>query len=353
MTADNPVFSAPSRFSGLPIYAAILISVLMIGLSAYGILGHKPAPPNGRGEDLNCYQAIIDRIRSGEGYYTAAAHELRARGYTTGSVFNWRLPVFGWLMALLPNDQSRRLVAVALALAASTLWFSVLCGRNSCGLDTISGLLLVQGPVFYSLSSDCYLLHEFWAGTLISLSLAAHGRNLPWLSVSSGLAALFVRELALPFILVMAALSLWEGRRREAVAWSLGVVVFAVGFLAHWSIVTKLITDSDRVLEGGWIVFGGWPFVLSTVQVHPYLILAPLWVTATLTPLILLGLAGWRGPLGTRIACTVGMYVVTFLVVGRSFNRYWGLLYTNAMLLGLVYCPYCLVDLVKAMYRKG
>jgi hypothetical protein len=150
-------------------------------------------------------------------------------------------------------------------------------------------MLLLQGPIIYSLSSDCFVAHEFWAGTLIVLSLAAYGRGLVWLSVLSGLLALFLRELALPFVMVMLVLSIWEGHRREALAWFTGIMAFGVGFLVHWSVVTKLITENDRVMEGGWIAFGGWSFVLSTVQMHPYLLLMPLWVTALITPIVFAG----------------------------------------------------------------
>jgi hypothetical protein len=80
----------------------------------------------GKGEDLRCYQAIIDRMRVGEGYYKAAGHELRARGYAVASVFNWRLPTLVWLMSLPPKDRVSELVAIALALASSLLWLNVL-----------------------------------------------------------------------------------------------------------------------------------------------------------------------------------------------------------------------------------
>ncbi len=347
---NNMGFTKATRFSGISRYAVVLLAIALFATIGYGVLAKHPPPLKGKGEDLKCYHAIIDRMRLGEAYYEAAGYELRGRGYATASVFNWRLPTLAWLMALLPNDRVSKLMAVVLALASSLLWLNVLRRSNLSFPQTMFAMLLLQGPIIYSVSSDCFVAHEFWAGTLITFSLAAYGRGLVWLSVLSGLLALFLRELALPFVMVMLVLSIWEGHRREALAWFTGIMAFGVGFLVHWSLVIKLITESDRVMEGGWIVFGGWPFVLSTVQMHPYLLLPPLWVTALITPIVLLGLAGWRGALGLRIASTVGIYVVAFLVVGRPFNKYWGLVYTGTMLLGLMQAPRCFIDLWKSVF---
>jgi hypothetical protein len=92
----------------------------------------------------------------------------------------------------------------------------------------------------------------------------------------------------------MMILAYIEGQRREALIWFAEILCFGGELLIHWSIVSRLITNNDKVLEGGWIVFGGWPFVLSTVQMHPFLLIFPPWVVAIILPLALLGLAGWR-----------------------------------------------------------
>ena len=110
-------------------------------------------------------------------------------------------------------------------------------------------------------------------------------------------------------------------------------------------LVTSLLTEKDLALEGGWIVFGGWRFVLDTAKMQPLLLIAPPWVTAIILPLTLFGLAGWRGPLGSRVAATVGIYIMAFSFVGRPFNRCWGLMYISIMPLGLFYAFYALRDL--------
>jgi hypothetical protein len=150
----------------------------------------------------------------------------------------------------------------------------------------------------------------------------------------------------------MMVLAYIEGHRREALIWFAGIICFGGELLLHWSIVSKLITENDKVLQGGWIVFGGWTFVLDTAQMHPFLILSPPWIAAIILPLSLLGLAGWGGTSGIRIACTVGIYVLAFSIVGRSFNIYWGLMYAFVMPLGLLHAPYMLRKLWQPFQQR-
>jgi hypothetical protein len=62
---------------------------MVVGLIFLGLVSFTSDKPDkdGGGEDLRCYRSIVDRIRSGEGYYQAAYSELVSRGYPTGSIF--------------------------------------------------------------------------------------------------------------------------------------------------------------------------------------------------------------------------------------------------------------------------
>jgi len=62
-------------------------------------------------------------------------------------------------------------------------------------------------------------------------------------------------------------------------------------------------------------------------QMHSYLFLAPPWVTALVLPFVLVGLAGWRGPLG--------------------------LMYTNILPLGLLYVSSSIRDLWRSVPAVG
>jgi hypothetical protein len=78
---------------------------------------------------------------------------------------------------------------------------------------------------------------------------------------------------------------------------------------------------------------------------HPYLMLLPPWLTAIVVPLAVVGLMGWGGPLGSRIGATVCVYMTVFIIIGQSFNRYWGVLYVNLLPLGLLFAPAAVRDL--------
>jgi hypothetical protein len=150
----------------------------------------------------------------------------------------------------------------------------------------------------------------------------------------------------------MMVLAYTEGQRREALIWFIGLLIFGSELFFHWTIVSKLITENDKALQGGWIVFGGWPFVLNTAQMHPFLLIFPPWVIAIILPLALLGLAVWRDASGIRVACAVGIYVLAFLIVGRSNDIAWGLMYAFVMPLGLLHVPYALRKLWQPFQMK-
>ena len=341
-------------FNLSPFRATLILAVLIASI-LYGLAVCRPIPnlagSQTNGKDLKCYQAIVARIQAGENYYSAAGYELRRMGYTTASVFNWRLPLLAWFLGNLPTPQIGQVIAFILAATTLYLWLKLFQLNSYTSIQIIFSGLFLAGPLIYSVIPGPFLMHEFWAGILIVLSLAIYAHDWSHTSALVGLTALFVRELALPFVLVMLILAFIEGKRREVLIWLSGIAVFSVEFFIHWSTVTKLITASDKVLKGGWVAFGGWPFVLNTTQMHPFLMLAPVWLAAVVVPLALLGLIGQRNPWGIRIACTVGVYMLVFGIVGRSFNAYWGLMYAFLMPIGFLHAPNTLKELWKRSKR--
>jgi len=342
--------SGNSRFSNSVVFRSAFVITLLIGSILYGlVVCHHPSLTDTKGGhsgegDVKFYQIVIEQIHTGKSYYSVAGNELRRRNYPTSSVFNWRLPTLAWLLGQLPSIRTGQVFAFILALTTLFIWSKVFHRYQYAIWQAILGSLILSGPLCLSLSNFT-LFHEFWAGTLISLSLGAYARGWRYVSVAAGLMALFLRELSLPFVCVMMILSYRDGQRREALMWLMGILAFGGELLLHWSIVSQLITENDKTLQGGWIVFGGWPFVLNTAQMHPLFMLSPPWALAIIVPLSLLGVLAWRDGLGIRIACIVGVYMVAFSIVGRSVNDYWGLMYVFVMFLGLLHAPYVLRDL--------
>ena len=101
------------------------------------------------------------------------------------------------------------------------------------------------------------------------------------------------------------------------------------------------------------MVFGGWPFILNTAQMNPFLLLIPAWISAIIVPIALLGLLRGGKLFEIRISCIVFLYMAAFCVVGRPFNDYWGLIYSSLMLLGLLHAPGRIKLLLSEIRKKG
>ncbi|MCA9470587.1 MAG: hypothetical protein KC594_00900, partial [Nitrospira sp.] len=207
------------------------------------------------------------------------------------------------------------------------------------------------GPLLLCFSEQGFYYHELWSGVMISLSLAARARGNTTMSVIIGILAVFIRELALPFVLVMLFLAWKERRQAETLGWLAGVTAFSFALTYHASIVSGLLTPIDQVNKS-WVQFGGWPFVLSTGNWNVFLLIAPQWVVAIVLPLALLGMMGRRGDDGLRSSLTILLYFLAFLVAGRGNNAYWGMMYAPLVSLGLLYAIPSLVDLMRNAWSR-
>src|SRR3546814_2426119 len=68
-----------------------------------------------------------------------------------------------------------------------------------------------------------------------------------------------IRELALPFVLLMGGLALLSLNWREFFAWSAVTLIFAIALWFHAHAVWSVTTLSDPV-SPGWNTGGGWRF---------------------------------------------------------------------------------------------
>jgi len=299
----------------------------------------------GRG-DVGLYRAIVGHIAAGEGYYAAVAREQHASGYPTRPFLTWRLPTLAWIIDRIGETLAMSLLRL-LALLAILAWILAI---QDTGLGLYAriavGLLVYFSLAIVLLPSTVTYMHEVWAGTLMALSLALNRR---WwlLSVLCGLAALAVRELALPFVLAMAFWALREGRWSEVAAWGLGVLAFGLGLVAHAGQVTHLIRP-DALQGPGWLGFGGWPFLLKVNQWNFLAQIMGGLPSAIWVPLALLGAAARLDPLGRRLMLIVWGYSLAFLFLGRGENDYWGLIYGPLVAISLVFAPIALRDLWRA-----
>ena len=304
------------------------------------------------GKDLEAYRHIVERVHRGEDYYLAAGEVLRAGGYATSSVFNWRPPIYAWLLAAFPKPEWGQVLLGLLALLALGLAYASDRAGGSVGRALLL-LLAMLGAFLWCVDGDAFFAQELWAGVLIAVSVGffaladAMGceaeprvhQVVRAAGIAAGLAALCLRELALLYVLVAILVACRERRWREVLVWCLGVASYAVFWAWHAWQVQEHLNGHEFAEASGWIQFGGPAFVIHTSQMNVWLFNLPAWVAALYLVAALVGLASWRGPQGLLVGGTVVLYLAAYLIVGKPFNAYWGLLYVALLPFGLVRAP--------------
>lgn len=341
----NTPFSARAH-ARIVLALFLAVTLFFVGVTLSPLRsGFADAPSRGPG-DVALYRAEVDRMRAGETYYEAAADELPARGYPTHSVFNWRTPLPVWLVAKSPSEKfgNALLGSAALVLIALSLgWLADEVGPK----QALLGGLLLTGALMPCVLGDLMLMSELWSGVLIALSAACFGLKRPAAGVLAGVAALFFRELAAPYILVCLAIAVQQRSRRELVQWSLGLLAYAAFYALH---IAQILPQrpGESATSPGWIQFGGAGFLISAAQMNAYLLLLPQWITAVYLACALLGCATWTSLAGQRVALTIAVYAVAFSIAGNDFNQYWGSMIAPLLCLAACRAPGVLVELWRA-----
>ena len=338
----------------LVLVALVVMSLLCVWVTFSPMASGRVGKGTRGGGDTALFRAIVDRVHAGEGFYQASAAEMPSRGYPTRSVFNWRSPLPIWPIGKLPDHNLAKGLLGLMALGLMVLAFEILAREQGHGLGRpVACALLLTGPI-----APCVLYDEFvspmsWAAVFIALSICGYGLKRPALGVAMGLAAVFCRELALPYCCLAAALAWWYGRRRELWAWMVGLAGWALFSGLHCWQAAQFMTHQATSHPEGWIQFGGLPFVISLAQVNLYLLFLPQWVTALYFLAAMLGLAGWHTELGQRVGISVCLFVLAFAMVGQEFNQYWGLMIAPLFCFGVVRFPASVRDLWKAAKPAG
>lgn len=320
-------------FKTLLIVAALLLMALGLMGGALPDRIVQPAGPT----DLGLYADAVQAARHPLTWYATVIAEQRAQGYPLKPFVAVRPPALSFLLAALPDVAARRIVLDLLALGVLVAWavrLKAMLPPLGLGLAVLA-LATGLAPI---LAGQAYLMHETWAGLLIALSLAlrrppSRQSAFGW-SLAFGFAAALIRELAAPYLLVMAVMALHEHRRREALAWAGALIAFALMLGLHGWLVGLHTLPTDRHSQG-WLALGGWPFVLHALQWNAVLAAGPGWLAAVLVPLALAGAAASGG----RPGLTVLGYACALLLFGRPENAYWGLVLTPLLPLGLVMLP--------------
>jgi hypothetical protein len=303
-----------------------------------------------KNDDLILYAAITARVAQGESYYAAAADEHRKGIYPLRPFITMRLPTLAAVSAAL-GPTAMTGILYALVLATLLAWRQRL--RNQYGdpgrRNIALGLLLAG--MMAAFWRDFIVLHELWAGILLALAFALHrpGKWLP--SVAVAACALMIRELALPFVLLMTAFALCDRRWREATVLVAVIALFAVAMVFHAQHVAAVTTATD-LASPGWTSFGGWRALVRTMQMPGALRAFPDWVGSIVVILSLFGWLSWRSRSGVFATLLFAGYGLFFASLGRPDNFYWGFMVVPTFLIGLAFLPQAFADLRMATRAK-
>jgi hypothetical protein len=353
MDEKNSSSGVASRYANLSRRDAALVLAVFFLLTAWGLAiswGQQPKLNSGKGKgDLALYSSVVERLSHGEAYYDALGTELRAREYPTQSPFNWRTPLHLEILANLPKTAWAQYLLGFGAVLAVGLAVARPFRSGEYGL-VVWQTLLLGFPLAIAGMYPVYFFAEMWTGVVIAISVGLHAVGWRKLGAGTGVLALFFRELALPYVLIGLVLAWRQKKKSELWTWIAGLAAFAVYFGLHVMAVTARIPSADHGTEvSRWVQFGGLRFLLITSRVG-LLQLYPFWWSAIYLPCALLGLAGWRHPLATRILATVAAYLLAFSVIGiPSANYYWGAIYAPLLGFGTASALSSLKDLFCAV----
>jgi hypothetical protein len=344
---------APKR----PILAPWRARLVLVGLLALVLSGLQTTdivqPPRSESEaigDAKLGLRIIQRLATGEAYYTVYGDELRRHQYPTRSFLNWRTPLHYELVARLSlRGAGALLAALALAVvAAGTLAY----GKQST-LKSVTAPLLLFGAMLPALlvRPDGLALPEIWAGALIALSLAAYVLERCVLAAVLGVIAVFLRELAVPYALACGLLALHARRRHESMVWVTGGLAFLVYYAFHTVQVAAATQADDLAHSQSWIQWAGLPFVLKTLHTYGWLTIVPPAWTAVAAGAGLLSVFAVSAPVQVRVSLIV--YLLLFSIVGQPFNYYWGYLTAGVWAHAFVFCAEGTHSVLRAAFSSG
>ncbi len=353
-----------SRFCGIGkgySIAAVLTLLLLIVICAWPKPITAPPPkidttsPHAAQEiimndDLRLYRLIHGRIEKGASYYQAVFAEHRINVYPLKPFVTVRLPTLALVSTALGHAIMTILLA-SLGFATVLAWWRQLDGAFRDPGRRITGVMLLASGLMLAAFPKYIVLHELWAGIFIALSLGLYHQQRFWPSLLAAACALAIRETSLPFVMLMAAFAIFEGRWREVMVWTLLICAFAAGLYAHHAAVTALVTPSD-LASPGWAEMGGVHAAVRALTMTSALRALPEFIAALAIPLALFGWASWQSVIGFRGVLYIAGYSFMLMLIGRAENFYWGVMVAPLLLLGLAFLPQAIMDIVQSLNSR-
>ncbi|MEO6389164.1 MAG: hypothetical protein ABIT16_03305 [Croceibacterium sp.] len=241
--------------------------------------------------------------------------------------------------------------AILLLVAIAAAWWQRFEDEGASPSERRVGTALIVVGCSLLLNPDYHVLHELWAGALIALSIGLQ-RPGQWLgAVVVGGLALAVRELVLPFIMLMAALALYRRDWQELGGWSAIVIAFVALLTWHVSVVSSYVLPED--MSGpGWLALRGPAGWMTNIVLSSSLHMLPAVVSSVVVVFALLGWAAFRSPAAVTVSLLSIGYGVAFMFAGREDNFYWGMIVTPMLFAGIAFVPRLLAPLWNNALRS-
>jgi hypothetical protein len=301
-----------------------------LALLAFALLMLSLTPSVAMAEDRDTYREIVERMHDGEGYYPAAAVELREGNFPLKPGLAFRPPTLAWLLSWLPDTTARFAVLVGLVIAAVLAWARSFSDETSAyRLSLVAflmcGLANVGGP------ASVYL-HEAWAIVMMTFSLAFYRRLA--LSAIFALFAVLIRETALAFVAATAVVALVQADYRR-VSVMVGIVIVSVVLWFYHAHLASMQTNPSDLSSPGWLYFQGPSMILATSKWNLLTAALPDPFLIALLVVMGCGLALVRRDELQVAAVTVALFCIALLALGRPNNNYWGIMFAPFLGLGL------------------
>ncbi|MFC4254280.1 hypothetical protein ACFOWT_02525 [Croceibacterium xixiisoli] len=344
----------------LPRWAVLLVLAVAAGSLAWSAITvtefhaqqrvmQTKAAKSGYG-DLRLYEDILKRVKAGENYYSAALDQQRKHNYPTSPFVTVRQPTLA-LGAAWFGLPGWRAIAIGVLFANILVWMGAL-GRRVTILEKVAMAMAIFIFGIVAFYARIGLIHEMIAGLFLSLALGLYRPRFGWvLSLIVLSAALAVREMVLPFLLLWAVFAVLERRWRELAGMGIVLVLFTIGMVLHAQEVMAYRLPGDLPSPGWNGALGPKLVLTSLTQLSFLLTLPPAWGGV----LALLPILGWIG-LGGRIGLFSTLWflgmALAMSLFARPNNFYWVVLLLPAYLTGIVLVPRALYDLVLALLGR-
>lgn len=307
-----------------------------------------PVARPGQYTDIKLYRDIVTEMQTGKPYYQAATELQRAHDYPTRPFFTVRQPTLSWMAARIGWDNLQKF-AVLLVVVNICVWLSALPEQFS-RMERIGALFgIALGSAGIAVQA-AMTIADLWCGLLLSLALGLTlaARKHWWLPMLPVAAALAVRELALPFLLLAGTFALYERRWKELAGWSGLFACYAVALIFHASAQLAQVNPGDPASQG-WTGMQGLRGVLMALNyTSPWLLVwQPLGLFLCLLPVL-----GWAA-LDDRGGRFVHLFLLGYALLIALFSRpdtfYWGYLLSPVWFAGLALVPRGVWQLGKAI----